>query len=269
MKAAYDPTYDQRVGARNKLKTEAITRALENEFGLLDSVLDIGCNAGYITQALLDGGITASACGFDLSRDVVSASLMADPRFSFIEGDVVEHAFSETYDGIIYAAVHHHILGLNGWDAALELWCKIVSSCNRVLVFETGSVLETGKLYWKDAILRHFGGDREHLDALLKATKNRLVEVEEITRLPINGADRPVQLLTFKPIYYDCHVVTGSGSASRGLHPFLSAWAGTRRINLYPGTLSCLGRVRLTTRIPGARKMTTTAPTTPGYTRPG
>lgn len=193
---AFDPTYSRRHLDRNKAKVDAIIHSVAH----VDTALDIGCNAGYVSQALLESGRVNLVHGVELDRSVVSETIIADRRFVLHECDVQAFVFDQTYDLIIYASVHHHVVGRYGIEEAFRIWRRIVEHCGTMLVFESGMVAEEGDYYWKDALLNCFPDDRTHFDSLFQAVGPRLKSVRQISAFPIHGISRPVYVLSLWPI---------------------------------------------------------------------
>jgi hypothetical protein len=191
----FDSTYSKRYISRNSIKVEKILDAMEK----CDSVLDIGCNEGYLIEGCLDKGITKVGFGIDLNRKVVSPHLLNNPSFHFLEYDIADFKFIRTYDIIIYNAVHHHVFGKYGREVAWRIWQDIVDHCNQTLFFETGMVSEVGDYYWKAEIQRYFNRDEEHFYALLNLIGPRLKSVQSIVELPIHGIVRNIYKINLWP----------------------------------------------------------------------
>ena len=191
---SFDAGYYHSYKSRNDIKTGLVL----DHIGPVASVLDIGCNSGYMSEALLKSGKAETCHGVELSRGIVSGSLLEDSRFRFYEEDIIDFKFTQTYDAILYMAVHHHVFGKYGRDAALNLWHKIVNHCGRVMFFETGLLTGQGNLYWRDEMAKHYSSDKEHMEELLSLAGGRVESIETLAALSMNGTDRPIYKITFR-----------------------------------------------------------------------
>ena len=234
-----DPAYGRRNPDRANFKTNLVVQNMSKS----DTVLDIGCNSGYIAEGLLKAGKAQKVDGIELDKAMVNPILISNPHFTLHQCDITEFPFNEEiYDSVVYAAVHHHVAGLYGMDKAISTWQNIANHCNETIIFEMGGVIEnnTNKsiLYWKDAIAQHFKTDQEHLDFLINVLGDRVLNVEEIAHYDINNASRPIYKIDLHPIRYKCIIIPGTHTASKSLAPWFNAWAQTEDISLVPGTLN-------------------------------
>lgn len=191
----FDPSYAERYNERNQHKISAIVRAMHP----VQTMLDIGCNQGYVSQICLDLNLVQHVTGVELDGKVISPTLLANPRFQLVESDVVEFRFDQTYDVIVYTAVHHHIVGKYGLLTALEVWRDLVDHCNQYFFFETGLIAEVGDYYWKSELQKLFDHDSSHLTMLLNHIGPRLKAVTPIAQLPIHGTSRTLYKIDLHP----------------------------------------------------------------------
>ncbi|MFA5385620.1 MAG: class I SAM-dependent methyltransferase [Eubacteriales bacterium] len=191
---SFDANYYRSYKGRNDIKAGLVL----GHIGPASSVLDIGCNSGYMSEALLMAGKAETCHGVELSRAIVSGSLLEDSRFKLFECDITDFEFPQSYDAVLYLAVHHHVFGKYGKSVAMDLWRKIVNHCSRVMFFETGLLTGRGDLYWRDEMAKHYSSDKEHIDELLSFSGGRIDSVEVLARLSMNGTDRPIYKITFK-----------------------------------------------------------------------
>jgi SAM-dependent methyltransferase len=191
-----DPTYAKRHADRNAAKVKMVLNCTNPA----ETVLDIGCNAGYVTQALLESGQAEYARGVEMSRTTVSPDLLSRDDFDLFEGNILDFHFDRTYDLIIYNAVHHHVLGSYGRQVAWKLWNEIIDHCGRALIFETGIPSEVGNFYWKPPIREEFRSHALHLSALRRSVGPRLKDLSVIGRLPIHLVKRPIYRFELHPI---------------------------------------------------------------------
>lgn len=195
-KAQYDPTYFQRHDARNRGRIRAIVEHMTPGA----RALDVGCNRGYFSRALLDHDLVGAVDAIEPRADQVEPTLLADSRFSLHAGDAAEFPFEERYHAVVYCAVHHHVFGHRGYNAAMHLFRKLVQSCDRFIFFETGHLLEGSRWYWQREMRKTFHSDEEHLGALLQAVGTRLERVNVIGRHPIHGVNRYLLRIDLLPL---------------------------------------------------------------------
>ena len=222
-KAQYDPTYFQRHEGRNRGRIEAIIENMTPG----TRALDVGCNRGYFSRALLDHGLVEAVDAIEPSREQVDPALVADPRFSLHVGDAAEFGFEHRYHAVVYCAVHHHVFGHRGYNAAMQLFRKIVSSCDRFIFFETGHFLEGSRWYWQREMRKTFHSDEEHLGALLQAIGPRLERVNVIGRHRMNGVKRYLLRIDLLPA--DTPQATQTTAASADAAPALTPLTRYRR----------------------------------------
>lgn len=195
-KKRFDPTYYQRYTQRNRKKINAILKNV----GASETLLDIGCNQGYLIRAFLEQGLVKHGTGIDLDVSVIDPWLLADKRFSFFEGNILEYVFEHTYETIVFNSVFHHVFGTYGKETALDLWDNIIDHCDRTLIFETGVLTEFGRYYWMDGFLKHYSTDEEILNVLLQRIGSRLKECKSIISLPIHLTARSIYKIKLFPI---------------------------------------------------------------------
>ena len=237
---SFDANYYRSYKDRNDIKTGLVL----NHIGPVKSVLDIGCNSGYMSEALLKSGKAEICHGVELCRGIITSYLFDNPRFKFFERDITDFEITQNYDAVLYMAVHHHVFGKYGKDVALRLWEKIISRCRGVLFFETGMLTGQGDLYWRDEMAKHYHSDKEHLDELFSLAGNRITSVEVLAMLSMNGVDRPIYKITLKGM--KCALLAEHyGFARRTLFPMFDAWAKSRGIEIFPGTLNLRSEKRL------------------------
>jgi uncharacterized protein YrzB (UPF0473 family) len=192
----FDPTYYQRYANRNQKKIKAILRNV----GESETLLDIGCNQGYILRAFLEQNLIKHGAGIDMDISVIDPWLIEDKRFSFFEGNILDYVFDRSYETIVFNSVFHHIFGTYGKETALGLWDNIIDHCDRVLIFETGVLTEFGQYYWMENFLRYYSTDEEILNVLLQRIGSRLKKCESIVSLPIHLTRRNVYKIELFPV---------------------------------------------------------------------
>jgi SAM-dependent methyltransferase len=164
------------------------------------SLLDVGCNNGITSQFLLKEGKADKVTGVELHATTVSDSLMQNPRFSLIEGDIAKLELSDNFDVCIYGAVHHHILNFNGLGIAVQTLQKLAAHCNQTLFFETGQISEGGRWDWQHAIRRYFRTDEEHFFYLLSSIEHQVKNYSVIGKFWIHGIRRSFFKIDLKPM---------------------------------------------------------------------
>lgn len=194
-KKHFDPTYYQRYTKRNRKKINAILEHV----GACETLLDIGCNQGYLIRAFLEQGLVKHGTGIDLDVSVIDPWLLADRRFSFFEGNILDYVFDHSYETIVFNSVFHHIFGTYGKETALSLWDDIIDHCDRILIFETGVLTEFGRYYWMENLLKYYSTDEEILNVLLQRIGSRLKKCESIISLPIHLTARSVYKIELFP----------------------------------------------------------------------
>jgi len=194
--SSYDSTYAKRHANRNKNKVQLLLDMTD----VCDSVLDIGCNEGYVSSAMLSEGKAHYVHAVELDRSVVSKKLVSDNRFKLFEGPVSEFEFKQKYCGVIYNAVHHHVFALEGKEAAFEVFRKIVRNCDKFIFFETGQLSEGGHRYWYQSIRDYYSDDQSHFGALFHAIGCRLKGIKLVDNLPIQGVYRQLIKIELHPL---------------------------------------------------------------------
>lgn len=171
----------------NPIKIQAILNAVGNA----DTLIDIGCNYGFMAKAFLDNRLVKKCFGIDKTIKVVDPRLLKNPAFTFYEGDLVDFVFPQTYEVIIYTATHHRVLETYGKDVAMNVWRKIVNACEKTIVFETGMLAESGVDFTAE-LAKYYSNDKEHWDEIISVVGDRLLGVEELIKIPVRGETRIV-----------------------------------------------------------------------------
>lgn len=179
-------------GYHGRHKKRSIQRAkrIASHFAHAKKFLDVGCNQGLTTSYLLDAGKVAKATGVEIADDAVSSSLLSNPNFDLITGDISELDIQGEYDCIFYGAVHHHIVREKGLGVAVEVFQKLVKACNGIMFFETGQLTEGGRWLWQNKLKEYFSTDEEHIFYLLRAIEPCLVDFHVVGRFQIHGVWR-------------------------------------------------------------------------------
>lgn len=172
-------TTDTESGIYHKIETDAIftrgARTAEERIKLLElvefsageSILDVGCNLGLMTQYFAERG--CNAAGVDMDPYVVKAAQIianaSGVKAKFEFKDVSESKSFDKYDTVSLFSVLHHVENM-------ERASKLIASCTRRLLIEAklvevGSVPRKGEWVrtnsWKFDDPKHLG---EHLASL-------------------------------------------------------------------------------------------------------
>lgn len=182
---SYDPDYFRRHRLRNRRRTAAVVRSMHP-----GDVLDVGCNRGYFSQAIIDARLTGHVDAVEPSRSQVSPRLLDHPDFTLHEQSISAFVPTRSYQTILYLAVHHHVLATEGYVQAMDVWRGLVARCTGQLYFETGQLLEGPRWYWQRALGRRFSSDEEHIGVLAQAIGPRLRGLEVVCTSFIHGAPR-------------------------------------------------------------------------------
>lgn len=183
---ASDSTYHSRHSKRTLGRAECIAGHIESP----GSLLDVGCNNGITSAYMLDSGKAKRVTGIELLAATVEEPLKQHPDFTLLEGNVVDLELPETYDHIVYGAVHHHILNLFGLSAAIHTLQKLARHCGEHLFFETGQLGEGGRWNWQAPMRRQFRTDEEHFFYLLRSIEHMISGFQVIGSFWIHGIRR-------------------------------------------------------------------------------
>lgn len=183
---AYHANYGDKYAKRNAYKLEQLLPRFSNE-----SILDIGCNNGYLCAGILNAYEEATCTGLELSDKPLLQELREHPRFKLIVGNVAETQLSP-HDVVVYNSVHHHIFEAYGPERAMNVLSGVFDLANRAVVFETGVVAEQGNFSWKKALKKFFGSDEAHLEAVVEAAGTRFQNIEIVCSPLIHGVPRNV-----------------------------------------------------------------------------
>ncbi len=120
-------------------------------------VVDVGCNDGRLSLALLASGHASEVTGIDLENIVAER----DPRFHFVKADLRESGASVVPDSdvILCLNVLHHLL-LAGPDFVRSFLAELLGRAESVLV-DLGSLTETGPWPWRQLMARLWTSDED------------------------------------------------------------------------------------------------------------
>ena len=193
--SASDASYHRRHARRTYRRAQCIAANIAGPV----SVLDVGCNIGLTSEYLLNCGVARKVTGLELLADTVADKLKRDPRFTLIEGDVVSTPLEQSYDVVIYGAVHHHVLAHHGLSVAVASLQKLAACTNRTLFFETGHLSEGGRWYWQPTLRRYFSTDEDHIHYLLSSIEHAIEDFKVVGQFLIHGIRRPYLRIDLKP----------------------------------------------------------------------
>lgn len=128
------------------------------------TILDIGCNDGTISSALIDRGVLKKAYGIDLENIIAHER----PEFEFIEGDIraMDIASLPDADGVLLLNVLHHLIR-SSRKRAQEILDGLLQRYKFVFI-DLGSFSEEEDRGWRRAIGRHWNSDAEMWDSLFQ-----------------------------------------------------------------------------------------------------
>lgn len=189
MKTRYagDRGYYERHSKRNEKRARSITSSIERD---VSTILDVGCNRGYLGGTIMSKFVTAECTGVDIVSNGVNSHLLANPRFSFIQSDVVHFQPIRQYDVVLYCAVHHHIFANHGPEAALAVFARLIKCCNHYFFFETGHLSEGSRWYWHESISKWFSSDEDHIHWLISSLGRHIKKVDCVGAFWIHGTRR-------------------------------------------------------------------------------
>lgn len=223
-----DRRYNARHGDRNRSRVDAIVaHCFPGE-----AALDIGCNAGYFSRALLNGGLARTIDAIEYDPEIVAPDLKADRRFHLYAGDAVDFAFRRRYHVSIYGAVHHHLTALHGYARAMKFWQDVVEHTDSLIFLESGQLAEGCRWYWQRALRRYYSADEDFFADLLFAIGPRLKSVRVISRHWIHGVRRLLFKIELLPLGAS-PVLEETGPTVRVEHTYRRT-IGSKRQRLVP-----------------------------------
>lgn len=190
-----DQRYHLRHASRSTDRAVAMTDFLRSA----ETILDVGCNRGVTSRHFLEHLPRALVTGIEISRQTVDPQLLNSDRFEFIEANVCDVSLPQSYDAIVYGAVHHHIFRERGLTEAVRVWRTLAAACKHQLFFETGHLTEGGRWAWQRAIRGYFRTDEEHIFYLLRCIEDRIRSFEVVGKFRIHGVRRWLIRISLEP----------------------------------------------------------------------
>lgn len=163
-----------------------------------NTLLDVGCNEGLVSEYLLRMGKADFVTGIEMSDAKLSNWLKESAHFELINASVEDVAFERRYDCIFYGAVHHHIVRESGITTAVKIFQKLAHACDDRMFFETGQLGEGGRWEWQRALAKYFSNDEEHFWYLLRSVEPILKSFKVIGQYYIHGVPRYLCEISFK-----------------------------------------------------------------------
>lgn len=191
----YDSSYHSRHSQRAERKARLIAARIRTG----GSIVDIGCNAGLISKALLERKVVSDVTGVEIDGSVLHAFLKEHPEFSLIEREIQETEFSRSFDSAIYFSVHHHVAAHHGIDVAVRTLRHIANHCRETLFFETGKICEGSYWPWQQKLRRYFRFDEEHYCYLFRCLEDLIEDFKIIGYNRIHGVRRELFELRMRP----------------------------------------------------------------------
>ena len=189
-RAKATPLGDVRYNARHERRNRARVKAIIDNSTAGEAALDIGCNAGYFSRALLDGGLAQTIDAIEYDPSIVADDLKNDPRFSLHSGDAINFSFKQTYHITVYGAVHHHLFSLHGYERTMQFWSEVVNHTESIIFFESGQIAEGCRWYWQRALRKYYSSDEDYFADLIYSIGPRLKEVRLVGCYWIHGVPR-------------------------------------------------------------------------------
>lgn len=190
----FDSSYHSRHSKRAARKANLIAERVRQG----GSILDIGCNTGLISKALLEQNVAAKITGVEIDGAILHPYLQEHPDFSLIEGEIQETGFLETYDSAIYFSVHHHVVAHHGIEVAIGTLRHIAAHCKTSLFFETGKIAEGSYWPWQEKLRRYFRFDEEHYCHVFRCLEDLIKDFRIIGYNRIHGVRREIFELRMK-----------------------------------------------------------------------
>lgn len=190
-----DVGYNDRHSLRNRARAQSVVRNCTPG----ERALDIGCNAGYFSRALLSSGLANAIDAIEFDPSIVPDDLKADDRFSLHSGDAVGFEFRRQYHLTVYGAVHHHLFATHGYERAMRFWLDVVRHTESLIFIESGQLAEGSRWYWQRALRCYYSSDEDYFADLIFAIGPRLKNVRLIDSFWIHGVRRWLLLIELWP----------------------------------------------------------------------
>ena len=170
-------------------RIEALARSIPKG----STILDIGCNDGTISSALIDRGVVKKAYGIELENILAYDR----PEIELIEGDMrtIDIASLPQADGVLILNVLHHLIGRSP-ARAREIVDQLLERYGFVIV-DLGSFSEQGDWGWRRSIALHWNSDSEMWDSLFHGAAWRF----KILRYPTQGSGHRVLWKLYRKPY--------------------------------------------------------------------
>ena len=124
----------------------------------IESVHDVGCNAGHMSAQFIPLGKRIS--GVDLATDLTFPT-----GYHFRHADIVSDKTVVMADCILFLSLYHHILGAHGLEVADRIFYQLLLR-SKYLVFDTGNLTESSRTQtnWYKVQAQYFKSEKELLD---------------------------------------------------------------------------------------------------------
>lgn len=180
-------------------------------------VLDMGCNDGSISNALLENGTISKSHGFDLENILAHSH----PGMEFHVADIKSFDLSglPDADGVMILNLLHHIVGFTK-ERAKEVIDYLIERYAFVVI-DMGSFTEKGDWYWRRAYDKHWKSDAEMWRFLFSKAQWRF----KLLRYPTQGKGER----TLWKLYKEPYAIDGLEQIDAYKRP-PEAWAPAKKL---------------------------------------
>ncbi|MCB4820793.1 methyltransferase domain-containing protein [Roseicella aerolata] len=167
--------------------------ALRNTIPMGSTLIDIGCNDGTISNALIESGHAVRSYCYDL-EDILTHRR---PEIAFQPMNLAVDDLSRLppADGVLLLNIMHHIVG-RSVERAREVISTLLDRY-RFIILDMGSFSEQGDWGWRRAFSKHWSSDAELWNDLFKDAEWRF----KLLRYPTQGGGSRVLWKLYRRSY--------------------------------------------------------------------
>lgn len=199
-RAEVTPLGDVGYNARHERRNHVRVKTIIDNSTAGEAALDIGCNAGYFSRALLDRGLAQKIDAIEYDPSIVADDLKTDSRFSLFSGDAIDFPFKNEYHTTVYGAVHHHLFAHHGYEQAMQFWANVVQHTQSTIFLESGQMAEGCRWYWQRALRKYYSSDEDYFADLVYSIGPRFKKLRLVGRYWIHGVPRWLFKIELWPI---------------------------------------------------------------------